>query len=60
MCAWCDAWQREASGTLDLLKQHPDLHVEVTKVATAAFASLLGGEGGGAAGGGGSAGGGGA
>ena len=52
--------QREALGTLDLLKEHPDLHLEVTKVISAAFASLLGGGGGGAGGGGGSAGGGGA
>ena len=60
MCAWCDAWQREASGTLDLLIDHPHLLLEVTKVTNAALVSMVAGGGGGAAGGGGSAGGGGA
>ena len=33
--------QREASGTLALLKQWPDLHVEVTTAIGAALAALL-------------------
>ena len=33
--------QREASGTLALLKQWPDLSVEVTTAATAALVALL-------------------
>ena len=31
--------------TLDLLKKHPDLHVEMTKVVSTAFVSLLAAEG---------------
>ena len=55
----CDAWQREASGTLDQLVDRPHLCVEVTKVTNAALVSMLAGGGGGAGGGGSSAGGGG-
>lgn len=46
--------QREDLSTLDLLKEHPDLHVEITKVISTAFVPLLsaGGEHGQGAGGG--------
>ena len=53
LVAWCDAWQREASGTLALLREHPGLHLEVTNVIGAAFALVLAGAQGGGGGGGG-------
>jgi hypothetical protein len=42
--------QREASGTLALLKQWPDLHLEVTTATNAALAALLPAAAGGGAG----------